>query len=250
MRAIDTSRVEDYQAAFVDLAQTVLTLKNPDGCPWDAKQTHKSLRRYFLEEVCEVLEALDNADRDALEEELGDVMVHILFQADIAARAGSFDLTTVLRKAAAKLRRRHPQVFGAPRQRRNLNSEQTESQWEAIKRAESGRKSILKSLPPQLSAVAAASAIQKSAVKAGLPPPAAPLNESPRDERQAGDALMALIHKIVAAGIDPESALRVSARRLQTRIRAIERAAGKPLDAIAADERKRLLSDIFASKDC
>ena len=84
---IDTEAATE---AFLRLIETIKTLKNPGGCAWDAKQSPQSLRRYFMEEVCEVLEALDNEDAGRLEEELGDIMIHVLFQTDIAERSGEF----------------------------------------------------------------------------------------------------------------------------------------------------------------
>ena len=96
---IDTEAAAE---AFLRLIETIKTLKSPGGCAWDAKQTPQSLRRYFMEEVCEVLEALDNEDAGRLEEELGDIMIHVLFQTDIAERSGEFSFASNSRRRDRK----------------------------------------------------------------------------------------------------------------------------------------------------
>ena len=100
------------KAGLTALAETVTVLRSPNGCPWDREQTPQSLREGFLEEAYEVLAALDAADDDNLREELGDLLYHILMQTTLAAEAGAFTLTEVIAGIEAKLKRRHPHVWG------------------------------------------------------------------------------------------------------------------------------------------
>lgn len=245
--AHDKKHLQDGNLAFAELLETVLVLKNPNGCPWDAKQTHKSLRRYFLEEVCEVLAALDAGDLENLEEELGDVLIHILFQADIAWRNGTFDIATVMRKATDKLQRRHPHVFASKGEKAIPESE-VEQNWERIKRAERGNNSILKSFPPQLSAIVSASYFQKQLAKLGLDPTEGAATDAKNAEQRAGDAMLALIWELTRADIDPESALRQSVQNLTNRIAKMEQnAGGQPLDALTTTELNQLYQDSLIS---
>ena len=129
---------------FHKLVNLMAALRAPNGCPWDRKQTHESLKPYLLEETYEVLEVLDRQDRTKLPEELGDVLLQVLFHSQIASEAGSFSIEDVLEHLADKLTRRHPHVFGneaattAP-----MNADQVVARWEDIKRTErqaSGRR--------------------------------------------------------------------------------------------------------------
>jgi uncharacterized protein YabN with tetrapyrrole methylase and pyrophosphatase domain len=206
-----------------------------------------------LEEVCEVLEALDAGDYAHLEEELGDVMIHILFQSDIAWRNDTFDIASVMRKATEKLQRRHPHVFKSDKINAKIGEKEVEDNWEQIKRAESGSNSILKSFPPQLSAIIIASSIQKRFAKLGLTPVAEPFfdvseklrqSDAQDAERNAGDMLFALIWELTRAGIEPESALRQRVANLKKRITQMEQKTdGKPLDSLNINELKKLYSE-------
>src|SRR6478609_4878475 len=121
---------------FHTLVELMAALRAPDGCPWDRKQTHESLKPYLLEETYEVLEILDRQDRTKLPEELGDVLLQVLFHSQIASEAGSFTIEDVIETLATKLVRRHPHVFRAGDQAGQAsNSEQVLAQWEDIKRA-------------------------------------------------------------------------------------------------------------------
>ena len=236
---IDTEAATE---AFLRLIETIKTLKSPGGCAWDAKQTPQSLRRYFMEEVCEVLEALDNEDAGRLEEELGDIMIHVLFQTDIAERSGEFSFAAVADSATEKLRRRHPHVFG---DKQNRTPEEVEASWEEIKRSESKRNSILKELPPLFPALAYAAAIQSRVEKVGLewdtrqlPEPTEEMDPTER-EQLAGDILMRSVNRIRQLGIEPESALRAAANRLKQRVQNAESHANdQPLDQLPPDQRQ------------
>ena len=158
---------------FHTLVELMAALRAPDGCPWDRKQTHESLKPYLLEETYEVLEILDRQDRTKLPEELGDVLLQVLFHSQIASEAGRFTIEDVLEQLADKLIRRHPHVFeqGAsdliPK-----NADQVVARWEEIKRTErqtSGRPdSVLDGVPQMLPALLRAYQLQARASRVGF----------------------------------------------------------------------------------
>jgi len=136
---------------FRRLESLMARLRAPGGCPWDRRQTHKSLKPYLLEEVHEALEAIDRNDAEALKEELGDVLLQVVFHAQLAREKGRFNLRDVAHTLCDKLVRRHPHVFGAAGKStiRQLNA-----RWEQIKKIENpSRKSPLDGLPKSLPAL-------------------------------------------------------------------------------------------------
>ena len=156
--------------ALVDL---MAALRAPDGCPWDRKQTHESLKPYLLEETYEVLEVLDRQDRAKLPEELGDVLLQVLFHSQIASETGSFTIEDVLEQLADKLIRRHPHVFGnGAADPTPMNADQVVARWEEIKRTErqaSGRPdSTLDGVPQTLPALLRAYQLQARASRVGF----------------------------------------------------------------------------------
>jgi len=158
---------------FQTVVELMAALRAPDGCPWDRKQTHESLKPYLLEETYEVLEILDRQDRGKLAEELGDVLLQVLFHSQIASEAGSFTIEDVLEQLADKLIRRHPHVFknGAADQV-PMNADQVVMRWEDIKRTEreaSGRPaSVLDGVPQTLPSLLRAYQLQARAARAGF----------------------------------------------------------------------------------
>jgi tetrapyrrole methylase family protein / MazG family protein len=158
---------------FHTLVQLMAALRAPDGCPWDRKQTHESLKPYLLEETYEALDILDRLDYAKLPEELGDVLLQVLFHSQIASEAGRFTIEDVLEQLADKLVRRHPHVFSneaadlTPR-----NADQVVMRWEEIKRTErqaSGRPgSVLDGVPPTLPALLRAYQLQARASRVGF----------------------------------------------------------------------------------
>ncbi|HKP00244.1 MAG TPA: nucleoside triphosphate pyrophosphohydrolase [Nitrospiraceae bacterium] len=158
---------------FQTVVELMAALRAPDGCPWDRKQTHESLKPYLLEETYEVLEILDRQDRGKLAEELGDVLLQVLFHSQIASEAGSFTIDDVLEQLADKLIRRHPHVFknGAADQN-PMNADQVVMRWEDIKRTEreaSGRPaSVLDGVPQTLPALLRAYQLQARAARVGF----------------------------------------------------------------------------------
>ncbi|MGQ0810878.1 MAG: nucleoside triphosphate pyrophosphohydrolase [Nitrospiraceae bacterium] len=158
---------------FNDLLQLMATLRAPGGCPWDRKQTHASLKPYLLEEAYEVLETIDDQDMQKLKEELGDLLLQVLFHSQIATESGRFTIEDVMQLLADKLVRRHPHVFGtqAP-DGPSLQAEQVVSRWEEIKQAErkaSGRtESVLDGVPKALPALLRAFQIQARTSRVGF----------------------------------------------------------------------------------
>ena len=236
---------------FVDL---VATLRR--RCPWDAEQTHASLRPHLLEEAYEVLEAIDGFDRetgrgsDLLEEELGDLLFQVVFHARIAADDGRFDLADVARGIHDKLRHRHPHVFRPDTEAMVTDPDSALSQWDRIKQKEKGRSSVLDGIPQALPALATAHKAMRRAAGIGIAPPeAGPVRDrGPVDDEELGDALMGLVHWSHRLGLDPEDALRRAVARFVTVVRGVEeRAAAEGLDLADADEavRSRLLAEAF-----
>jgi tetrapyrrole methylase family protein / MazG family protein len=158
---------------FTKLVELMATLRAVNGCPWDRKQTHDSLKPYLLEETYEVLETIDQQDSSKLREELGDVLLQIIFHSQIAAEAGTFTVDDVLDTLADKLVRRHPHVFGNNDQTGALtNGEQVLNQWEHIKRAEreaaGNTQSALDGVPKTLPALLRAYQTQARAARVGF----------------------------------------------------------------------------------
>ncbi len=150
---------------FLDLIGIIERLRAPDGCPWDKEQTHESLLPYFLEEVHEVIESVELKDWATLKEELGDVLLHILLQAQIAKESNKFDIMDTVKGINDKLIKRHPHVFG---DKKKENSFQTKKDWEAQKHTEKNRSSRLDGVPSTLPALVRAQRLQEKASYAGF----------------------------------------------------------------------------------
>lgn len=210
----------DVTTAFADLVEVMDRLRSPGGCPWDAEQTHVTLLPHAIEEVAEVVEAVEAGDRDGMREELGDLLLQVVFHARVAQEhpEDPFDIGDVAAGIAAKLRRRHPHVFG-PEPTEGLAADEVHRRWETIKQAEKGRSSALDGVPPQLAALARADKVLARAERAGLP-------VAPAVGDDVGARLLALVVEARAAGIDPEAALRARVRELESDLRERERAAG------------------------
>src|SRR5512139_1667687 len=163
-------------AAIDDLLKVMARLRSPGRCPWDRQQNHMSLRWHAVEEVYELLDAIEAGDDHELEEELGDLLLQVIFHCQLARERGAFDFEKVARHIADKLVRRHPHVFGKLRVR---NVAQVWANWEKIKRAEKhgtrhARPSALDGIPKHLPALLRAEKLVKKARKAGLFPRPAP----------------------------------------------------------------------------
>lgn len=226
----------EYLAAFRELVEIMARLRAPAGCPWDRAQTHASLRGSFLDECYEVIQALDEDDPAKLREELGDLLLHIVFQSQIAAENGEFELVQVIRGISRKLRRRHPHVFADATAE---DAAAVELSWEQIKKAEREPEiSALASVPPSLPALNYSESIQGRAARLGfdwdadagvLDKLAEEIGEMHRaaDEKEwaaeFGDVLFTLVNIARRRGVNAESALRGTNRKFYRRFSYMER---------------------------
>ena len=189
-------------------------------CPWDAQQTHRSLVQYLVEEAAETVEAIEIGDQDHIREELGDLLLQVIFHAEIASeQAEGFTVEDVARGIADKLISRHPYVFATAAVPADLHYT-----WEQRKAVEKGRTSALQGIPDQLSALARANKIISRARSRRV---ALALADDPTTAEEVGSQILALAARAQAAGIDPEQALRDAVRGLESRIRTAEAAANE-----------------------
>lgn len=206
------------------LIETMRTLRGPGGCPWDAEQTHESLTPYLIEEVAELVEAVETGDREHLLEELGDVLYQILFHADIAQADPEhpFDIDDVAQRVNDKMRSRHPHVF-ADGDAKSVDD--VVRRWEEIKAEEKkDRATVVEGVPQQLSSLARASAIVKRG-KGYLE--TLPEDDSIATEQDLGEALLRLVRVARARGLDPDRALRMRVRELEGEITKAEQASSE-----------------------
>lgn len=185
-------------------------------CPWDAEQTHRSLVHYLVEEACEVVDAVESGSDEDLREELGDLLLQVIFHTAIASEEGRFTLDEVAAGIADKLVARHPYVFGDEEIPDDLNAT-----WEANKRAAKGRISSLEGIPLRLSALARANKVVSRARSHGV---AVELADEPITCDEVGAAALDLVARAQASGVDPEQAVRDALRGLEERVRAAEQA--------------------------
>ena len=203
-------------AALLDAVAVMDRLRSPGGCPWDAEQTHTSLLPYLVEETYELYEAVTDGDRAALREELGDVLLQVLFHARLAAER-DFDVDAVAEDLVAKLVGRHPHVFGNGE--RVATASDQEVRWEELKYAEKRRESSVDGVAGGQPAAALAAKLVSRTARAGLPADLLPGGTA------AGAALFALAAAVRLAGEDPEGVLRTAARGFAADVRAAERSA-------------------------
>lgn len=230
------------------------TLLGPGGCPWDREQTLKSLRSYVIEEAHEVVEAIDGGDPEALREELGDLLLQVVFQSELARAQGWFGPDDVVAGICDKLQRRHPHVFGDVEVR---DSEEVSANWDAIKAQEKAGRGTFEGVPAALPALLRAVRIGQRASRVGFDwpdasGPRAKVDEElaefdtacqagPTDaaERELGDVLFALCSVARKRGLDPENALRGTLARFEGRVAAVEQASadrGRTIVELVQDE--------------
>ena len=196
------------------LLATTARLRAPDGCPWDREQTHRTICDCLVEEVAELVQAIDRNDVENLREELGDLLFHVAMHAQMAAEAGQFTFDDVASEVNEKMVRRHPHVFGDGA--KLGSSDAVVTQWEQIKLKEKGAKkpTVFKELPPSLNALLTAREVWKQvrkkqlAVGATVDVPAVDAQSKGLTEDSAGSRLFELVAACRDAGIDPDSALR------------------------------------------
>lgn len=258
---------EKRRKTFADLVWVMARLRGEGGCPWDREQDHVTLKKYMIEECYEAIEAIDNEDLDSLCEELGDVLLQVVFHAQLEAEAGVFDIDDVTEAIVDKLIRRHPHVFG---DLAVADSEEVLRNWEQIKKAEKGegwRKSVLDGVPAGLPALMRAMEISKKAVKVGFEwerfeDVVAKMEEETRELEAAiaggsreeiaselGDLLFTLVNIARWQKVDPEDALRQMLRRFTDRFQHVERRAreqGRRLEEMSLAEMDALWEEAKA----
>lgn len=215
-------------SALLDAVAVMDRLRSPGGCPWDAEQTHASLAPYAIEEAYEVAEAAESGDAAALADELGDLLLQVLFHARVASEriahdgenVDGFDIDDVARGLVAKLVRRHPHVF-ADGDTDVDTAEAVTAQWDAIKATEKPRSHVLDGVPVALPALARAQKVVSRLRKSGAAPTTAEIQPAPTADdgvthERLGAALLALAVEADEAGVDAEAALRDAVRALET----------------------------------
>ena len=245
---------------FDQLLTIMRRLRGPEGCPWDAEQTHQSLTRYLLEETYEVIEAIDEQSPEHLKEELGDLLLQPVFHAAIAEEAGDFTINDVIDTLCQKLIRRHPHVFG------DLQIKDSDAQienWERIKKAEKGaeRASALSGVPCHLPALLKAHKISEKASRVGFDwehsgqvfakvmeelhefEEARAAGDPQRMEDELGDLLFAIVNLGRFLALNPEEALRKTINRFQKRFSHVEdtlHSQGKQMQDTPLEEMDKL----------
>jgi MazG family protein len=231
-------------------------LRGEGGCPWDREQTHQSLRSYLLEESYELLEALDAADDQATCEELGDVLFQVLFHCRVAQDQGAYDLGDVATGIAEKLVARHPHVFQMGHT--PMDAREVEVAWEARKKEQKGRKSILDGVPAALPALLRAQRVQEKAARVGFdwPSVSGPLDkldeelgelraevesgDADRMAEELGDLLFSAVNLARHLKIDAEGALREASARFERRFRRVEELGAGKLKEASLEDLERL----------
>jgi MazG family protein len=246
---------------LLDLVRVMARLRGPGGCPWDREQTHASLARHLLEETHETLDAIDAGDGDRLREELGDVLLQVVFHAQMAADDGAWDVDDVARGIVEKLIRRHPHVFGDVEV---AGADEVLVNWERIKADEKGEKPLEDDIPATLPALARASKVQRRAAGWGfewrsVDSALGALREEVGElethtdadnaEQEIGDVLFATVSVARKLGVDPESALRRTVRGFAERYErftAMLEERGLALDDVPEDEVRALFREARA----
>lgn len=254
---IDFVRKERYD--LKDLEKIVSILRSPGGCPWDAEQDHKSLRRALLEESCEVIEAINEADSDHLKEELGDVLLQVVFHSDIEREAGRFDLEAVADGVSKKLIFRHPHVFGDVQVH---DSEEVLVNWDQLKRQEKSQETYtdtLTAVAKSLPALWRAEKVQKKAKKAGFDWPdrrgavdklceelgelKEAIEQGSNVEEEFGDLLFSMVNVSRFLKVDPEEALNAATEKFISRFAKVEKMAlaeGRDMAQMPLEELDKL----------
>jgi MazG family protein len=211
------------QPAINDLLKVMAKLRSPQGCPWDREQSHQSLRWHAVEEVYELIDAIEAKDDHEMEEELGDLLLQVVFHSQLARERGAFDFNRVARHITDKLIRRHPHVFGDLKVK---NVDEVWANWEKIKHAEKhgthrARPSALDGIPGHLPALQRAEKLSKKARKAKL------LDKDPvpvaRTKAQVARQLLDLTRYAQSKGWSTEDLLRQETRKFERALRKVER---------------------------
>jgi tetrapyrrole methylase family protein / MazG family protein len=253
-----------FGEAYERLVGLMARLRGENGCPWDRAQDLKTLRPYLIEEAYEVLEALESGTVAEHKEELGDLLLQVVFHAEIRRQEGAFDAADVAHAIADKLVRRHPHVFGDQKEQ---HADAALKRWEEIKSKEKGGRSIIGGVPKELPGLLRAQRVQEKASQVGFDwkaaePALAKVEEEARELREAirsndkaaiehelGDALFALVNVARLAGVASEDALRGTIERFSSRFRHIEttiEARGGSMRETPLEEMERLWEEAKA----
>ncbi len=240
---------------FGTLVDIIARLRGPDGCPWDRKQTHRTLRENLLAECYEALEALDEGNSSKLGEELGDILLQIVLHAQIAREAGEFSIKDVVNSICTKLIHRHPHIFGSAKVK---DAEEVAHNWEILKQGEKGATSILSSVPRQMPALAYGNEVQQRVARVGfdwenidgvidkLVEEVKELKQvESREEREweFGDLLFTLVNVARRMSVDAEAALRQANQRFFRRFASMEelcRQRGLKFSELSFDQQNAL----------
>jgi MazG family protein len=228
-------------ATIVRLVGVMRRLLGPGGCPWDREQSLETLRKYLIEETCEVVDAIDSKDRDSLREELGDLLLQVVFQSELTRTEGAFGIDDVVAGIVDKLVARHPHIFGTVSV---ANADDVVKNWEKLKAEEKARRGvaggILSGVPRSMSALTRAQRIGEKVARVGFDWPdaggsrakvAEELHELDRaiasgdaadTEEELGDALFALVNLARHLGVDAEAALRRTSEKFVARFAHVE----------------------------
>lgn len=220
-----------------------------EGCPWDLEQTHESLRKYILEEAYEVIEAIEDNEPSELKKELGDLLLQIIFQSQIADEKGNFNIEDVAESISDKLERRHPHIFG---EKKTLTPDQVKNNWEIIKKEKEGKKRILDGVPRSFNALLRSLRLQQKAGAVGFEwqnsvdilekvkeeitelEEGIKKNDIPNIEEEIGDILFVMVNLSKKLKVNPEDALQKANNKFIGRFNYIEekveRSGGKVQD--------------------
>lgn len=256
MSSLDVSSAEFLDLSpFDQLVAIMAALRGPGGCPWDLEQTPRSLTPFLLEEACECIEAIEGDDPEAVREELGDVLLQVVFHAQLASEQGRFDAHGVCRAIVDKMIRRHPHVFGEAGALQDAG--QVLTQWEQIKKAEKGEpgRSILDGVAQSLPALPQSALIQDRARRSGfryahthqawdkLREELDEFRDEPTHD-ELGDVLFAAVSLASMYGLDPEAALRSTNRKFRRRFAGMEKQAGGNLTAHTPEQLKAMWQEL------
>ncbi len=243
-----------------DLVRIMEKLRSPEGCPWDREQTHRTLLPYLLEEAYEVVDAVEKGDDKELKEELGDLLLQVVFHSQIAKERGVFDIEDVIDSIARKLIHRHPHVFG---DRSDIKtSDDVSREWDRLKEKEGKkRESLLDGIPLAMPAFLRAYKLQKRAEKVGFDwksfkgikdkvieelkeiEESLQIQDREKLEEEVGDFLFMAVNLARFLGVNPEVALFEANRKFEERFRLMEKMAadeGKSLEELSIEEMENL----------